>query len=256
MSLLRYLVTSRARRELLRLLWVADASASVSELSRLARVSFSLAHRELEAMCLAGLAACERSGNKLVYRANPDYPQASLMSAVANEAADATPAPSDDERRTEEVRTWLHAAGAPLWAAPLEGQLPGLEDVVVAGLALAHRDAAVAVVLPILLWRRRDRLDFDRLGRLATRCGEREALGYFLELTGQLGPDRRLVVAAGALRDRRRTRERLFFTTPHGRHGLALARRNTPRLARKWGYLMNMGLDTFADTFAKHTRPA
>lgn len=71
-------------------------------------------------MRLAGLAVCERNGNKLVYRANPDYPQASLMSEVVakDEAAGATPASSEDERRAEEVRSWLRGSrGTPLGSA-------------------------------------------------------------------------------------------------------------------------------------------
>jgi hypothetical protein len=37
---------------------------------------------------------------------------------------------------------------------------------------------------------------------------------------------------------------------------LAAARKNTPRVARRWGYLMNMGLDSFASAFAKHAEVA
>jgi len=33
---------------------------------------------------------------------------------------------------------------------------------------------------------------------------------------------------------------------------LAAARRKTPPVARRWGYLMDMGLDSFASAFAKH----
>jgi len=33
-----------------------------------------------------------------------------------------------------------------------------------------------------------------------------------------------------------------------------MAERNTPRIARKWGLRMDMGLDAFASTFDKHAR--
>jgi hypothetical protein len=37
---------------------------------------------------------------------------------------------------------------------------------------------------------------------------------------------------------------------------LALARGKTPPLARRWGYLMNMDLDSFASAFRKHGEAA
>jgi len=46
----------------------------------------------------------------------------------------------------------------------------------------------------------------------------------------------------------------MFFTGPHGPGSLAATRRNTPKEARRWGYLMNMGLDSFESTFDKFAR--
>jgi hypothetical protein len=37
---------------------------------------------------------------------------------------------------------------------------------------------------------------------------------------------------------------------------LALARKKTPAVARRWGYLMNLGLDSFASVFRKHGEAA
>ena len=85
----------------------------------------------------------------------------------------------------------------------------------------------------------------------ATRRDERQALGYFLKLAGLLGGDATLVEASRGLRDKRRTKARMFFDGPHGRHARALALRNTPKEARQWGYLMNMGLDSFRTVFEK-----
>jgi hypothetical protein len=130
--------------------------------------------------------------------------------------------------------------------------MPALEQVVAEALALSHRDAAVARVLPLVLWRHRDRLDHEELARQASLRNEGQALGFFLELTGSLGGDPRLKVLAQPLRDCRRTRARPFFTPAPGRRELALARARTPALARRWGYLMNMSLESFASTFEKH----
>jgi hypothetical protein len=130
--------------------------------------------------------------------------------------------------------------------------MPRLEEVLAEGLALSHQDATVARVLPLVFWRHRGRLDEDALVDAATRRNERQALGFFLELTGHLGGDSRWESLAERLRDHRLSRARPFFARAVGRMSLALARRRTPALARRWGFLMNMDLESFASAFTKH----
>jgi hypothetical protein len=130
--------------------------------------------------------------------------------------------------------------------------MPALERVVAEAVAFSHQDAAVARVLPLVLWRNRAKLDHEELVHQASLRNERQALGFFLELTGALGGDSRLKARARLLRDRRRTRVRPFFTRTPGRRELALARARTPALARRWGYVLNMDLDSFGSTFEKH----
>jgi hypothetical protein len=77
-------------------------------------------------------------------------------------------------------------------------------------------------------------------------------LGFFLELTGQIGGDRRLVRRARDLQDRRRTALRPFFSGGRGPFALAAAQERTPALARRWGFLMNMELDSFTTAFREH----
>lgn len=253
--LLSYLVTSRARRRLLRLLWAEGAAGSVSDLARTAGLSFASAHRELAAMRAEGLARAERTGAALVYRAHHAYGQAGLVRRLlGDEAAGSGLPPVTDSER---VRGWLAAAGAPLLVSQRSrGRLPPLEEVLAEGLVLSHEDATVARVLPQVLWRQRGRLEHGRLVRAATQRNERQALGFFLELTGLLGGDRRMASLSERLRDRRRTRPRPFFARAQGRMALALARKRTPALARRWGYLMNMDLDSFASAFGKHGEAA
>ena len=253
--LLSYLVPSRARRRLLRLLWAEGAEGSVSGLARRAGVSFAAAHRELAAMRAESVARAERSGADLVYRANPGYRPAGLVRRLLRE--DAVPSGPPPAAECERVRGWLAAAGAPLLASrPARGRVPPLEEVLAAGLAVSHHDATVARVLPLVFRRHWDRLDHGRLVRDATQRNERQALGFFLDLTALLGSDPRMASFSEHLRDRRRTRLRPFFERGHGRRALALARRRTPQLARKWGYLMNMDLDSFASAFGKHGEAA
>lgn len=244
----------RARRELFRLLWGQGVAGNISDLARRAKVIFSAAHRELEAMRGAGLAQAERSGTELVYRAESGHPQAGLLRQLAK--APVGVQAHDRGDHDDDVRGWLTAAGAPLGSPRPRRRSPPLEEALVEALTLSHRDATVARVLPLVLWRQRERLNLDRLVLQASRRDERPALGYFLELAGQFGGDAHLVRAARALRDRRRTGTRPFFTGPQGRHAAAVARRNTPKEALRWGYVMNMGLDSFKAMFDKFAGPA
>jgi hypothetical protein len=156
----------------------------------------------------------------------------------------------------QKLRERLAALGAPLAGpAPRNRRLPA-EEVLADGLVLAHHSPTVARVLPVAFWRQRDNLDYDHLARAATQRDERQALGFFLELTGQLGGDRRLVRRAHGLRDRRRTALRPFFSAGRGSFARAAAQEKSPALARRWGFLMNMELESFATAFRKHVRAA
>jgi hypothetical protein len=249
--LLSHLVTSRARRELLLMLFGQGAEGSVSALARRAGVSFAAAHRELQAMRAAGLARAGRVGGAVVYSADGASPDAELVRRLVEASGAGSQSPPSPHAET--VRGWLAAVGAPLLVSrPAKGALPVVEEVLADAVALSHRDAAVARVLPLVLWRHRDTLDHEELVRQVSARNERQALGFFLELTGSLGGDPRLMARARRLRDRRRTRARPFFAVPPGRRALALARSRTPALARRWGYLMNMGLESFTSTFEKH----
>lgn len=249
--LLSYLVASRARRALLRLLWGAGAEGSVSALARRAGVSFAAAHGELLAMRAAGLARSRRAGGALVYSANAGSADAALVRHLLEEAA--TSAQSPPAPDAEKVRRWLGALGAPLLASrPARGPVPAVEEVLAEGVATSHQDAAVARVLPLVLWRHRNRLDHEELVRQASLRNESQALGFFLELAGTFGDDPGLKARARRLRDRRRTRAHPFFARARGRRELALARARTPALARRWGYLMNMDLASFVSPFGKH----
>ena len=242
-----YLVTSRARRQLLRRLWADRVRGSVSALARASGVSFAAAHRELEAMKAAGLTVAERDGVATVYRANLAHPQADVLTALLTAARPAHGA-SDEQR----LRGRLAALGAPLGGPAQARGHPPPEEVLADGLVLAHHSPTVARVLPVAFWRQRDKLDYERLERAATLRDERQALGFYLELTGQLGGDRRLVRRASRLRDRRRTALRPFFSGGRGSFARAAAQERSPALARRWGFLMNMELESFATAFRKH----
>jgi hypothetical protein len=121
--------------------------------------------------------------------------------------------------------------------------------VLAEGLALSHEDAALARRLPLVLWRHRETLDHGRLAREAGRRNERQALGFFLELTATLGGDPALAARARRLQDARRVRTRPFFTRVRGPVPTALPARRTPELARRWGFVLNTDLERFAAAF-------
>jgi hypothetical protein len=111
-------------------------------------------------------------------------------------------------------------------------------------------------VLPVAFWRQRDKLDYSRLARAATQRNECQALGFYLELTGQLGDDHGLVRRASTLRDHRRTALRPFFSSGRGPVARAAAEKRSPAVARRWGFLMTMEMESFASAFRKHVPPA
>lgn len=252
--LLEYLVTSRVRRALLGLLWGEGVSGSVSALARRVGARYAAVHRELAAMRTAGLAESERVGGRLVFRARPAAgPEVGAALGALLKLGGPEAPRGGEPGDAALVRSWLAEAGAPLLAEPAEEPSPALEVVLAESLVLAHRDATVARVMPLLLWRRRDDVDVDRLTAEATRRDERQALGFFLDLAGQLGRSPALKAAGRRLRDGRRRRVEAFFRGGHGGQlALAAARRTTPAVARRWGFLMNVGLDSFASLFEKH----
>ena len=105
------------------------------------------------------------------------------------------------------VRNWLRGIGAPIVQVGSADQPPPpLEELVAAGLHLTHSDASVARAMPIVLWRNRAHLRFDKLARAARQEGEGATLGLFLDLTSQLTNDPELAKFARSLEDTRRRR--------------------------------------------------
>ncbi len=248
--MLTSLVTSSTRRRLVVALWKDGQAGSVSDLARLAGVSFAGAYRELRAMERAGLAACSRTGSAAVYRADRAHPQAAVMDALLD-----APAPGRPRRLVEEdlrVRAWLSELGAPLVVRRrVRGKAPSPEAAVAAGVSLARRDPTVATALPICLVRNRDRLDVERLKLEARRRGQTRATGFLLDMTAQLSGDRRFRRWARMFRDRRVKRTHDFFPADAAGYARKLADLHTPAVARRWHFRMNLGADAFAGPFRK-----
>ncbi len=131
---------------------------------------------------------------------------------------------------------------------------PPLEEVLAAGLSCAHSDASLAGNLPIVL-HRNPTVNLDELCRLARLRAESQTLGFFLDLTDELTGKQQFSAKAKTLRDRRLRRMRNVFShdgrfSPFDRE---LAEINSPEVARRWHFLMNMSLESFRSYFRKGT---
>jgi DNA-binding transcriptional ArsR family regulator len=234
------------RWRLLRALWLDHAKGSIRELARLAEVSYCSAHSELKRLEKAGLACSESVGSASVYRANRDNPVATELEVILGASQD--PARQLDD---EELLAHLRKLGAPVLVdSEPSGPMPA-EEAVARGLCLAHRMPALARAFPVLLARNRARLDFARLRHRATALGEKQTLGFLLDLTGLLAKDNSLRSLAQSLKDRRVSRIKDFFDGPHGQHAARLAEMRTPPIARDWKFRMDMSMESFEQLFDK-----
>lgn len=151
------------------------------------------------------------------------------------------------------VRNWLRDLGAPLTRSVIaHRRAPDPEQVVVEGLRLAHTDASVARALPVMLWANRDKLRLNELVRRARRAKEGATLGFFLDLTSELAGNSPIAAVHADLKPDRPPRNTFFFEgAEKSLVGKELATLNTPPVARRWRFLMNMPLDSFETLFRK-----
>jgi hypothetical protein len=152
------------------------------------------------------------------------------------------------EHDPAEVRASLAAAGAPLAGVRASATF-SLEDAIVAGLTLSRSDATVLRVLPLVLARAANRLDWTHLEQAARDRGLLPVLGLVAELAGHYS----------GLHDLERRAAswwtppdgaRLYFA-PRSRFDEELARHATPAIAKRWGFLLNVGEDSFRSLFER-----
>ena len=153
------------------------------------------------------------------------------------------------EQLWESTAETLVAMGAPL--AGFRPQLHGsLESALARSLEFSRTNATLLRVLPIVLARWWRRLDWARLEQEARELGALETLGMLTELTASLANAPELAERARVWW--RPVSEATFFFAPRNVFDEELARARTPLLARRWGYLMNMGDDSFRSLFERH----
>lgn len=153
----------------------------------------------------------------------------------------------------QSARGELRSLGAPLWVPPRK--VGEVEAALVAGVKEAHEDPNLATVLPLSFVGAAKRgLDLHRLLELARLAGEKAAVGFFLDVTGVVSKDKRFHEWAKAFRDGRRSAERPFFLG-ETRFTKLLAQKNTPTVARAWGFRMNLPTEAFSEAYGKHHQP-
>jgi len=153
-------------------------------------------------------------------------------------------------RGPDKLRQALVAYGAPLAGVSPKEVLP-LEDALLAGLAAAHQDATLLRVLPVVLAKNTHRINWVNLKDRARRRRLKAELGFVTELTSKLAGRPELAAKVQDLLDRRR-RVKMFFHEPRSDFERHLAKKNSPRLAKKWGFFLNMGEDAFLSTLRRH----
>lgn len=258
--MLSFLVTSKARRRLVLLLWGkrrADApqSGSVTTLAAAAGVTFSSAHKELVAMKRLGMVKVRKDGGSDVFYADDSYPHAALLRALV--AAEIEPALSKISRADEALVAELRQLGAPLVSdvpvKPLKfhgANKSSLLILVGKGVALARKRPDVAKALPVLLAKQSDALTFANLRALRLPSDDKRALGMLLAVAGDVAKNPRLSTLAETLQDRRVRKTHAFFVGAKKKCG---AKARSFPLAEKWGFSMAMDLESFRDLYRKTT---
>jgi hypothetical protein len=245
--MLNYLVTSNVRKGLLKLLWSEGASGSVQALGRMAGVSYASAHSELAEMEKHGLAVSRGQGKAVVFQANAAHPQADVLRRLLEDL----PPPAESEDDEENLLANLKRYGAPLQTdAPLRAEL-SVEETLAQALVLSHKNPTVLRALPVAVLKNLTFLDVDLLMRRANEHRENRSLGFVLDVAGTLAKDRALKRAAAQLHDRRVKHHSPYFVTAQGKFAQELARRNTPALAKKWHFVVNMPMESFRGLYEK-----
>jgi hypothetical protein len=249
--MLDYLVTSKTRRALLELLWRDGVSGTATDLAEKSGVAFAGAYKELKAMVESDLAKVEWSNGCKVFSANKTHPMAVVLRKLVNQSEAGKNTLSEEKEKLRENLAFLGLPVSARKTAPEPGVT--VETLLVEAANLAQEDASVARSLPVLFHKVRDTLDFDFLKHESWKMGNKHRVGFFLELAGELGKDKRLTEAAGGFMDHRYKVPKQFFNK-QTRLSQQAAEMRTPKLARKWGWRMNMGLDAFASTYEKFSR--
>ncbi|MGD8861166.1 MAG: hypothetical protein PVI30_14255 [Myxococcales bacterium] len=254
--MLRYLVSSTTRRKLLEVLFCDGARGTAASLARAASVPVGATYGELHAMTEAGLATATVESGHRVYEANARSTHAQALRQLASAPLPAVAAGASlshaGAAHWDRVRSELALRGAPLWRVTADTKpTTALEQLLAEACELSRHDPSVAKVLPHLFVQKRDELDFERFAAALAERNQKHAAGFLLAVAAELSGDEQLQAWSSRLQDRRRKKVQNFFSGVQSPRLRALAERNTPQLAKRWHYRMNMAMDDFRSVMEK-----
>jgi len=241
---LDYLVSSPARRRVITALFKENVTGTARELAAYAHVGYATVHAELRELVDRGIVtATVRWPKPATFAVTAQHPLIAALRAIAASGE----SPPDGDR----VRGELFSLGAPLYGA--YAAVDDVEAAIVRGVAFSHHDATIGSILPVVLYKNRDRIVPKKLLTEARCQREKRSLGFYLDLTAKLSGDKRFSKWAKRLQDRRCVASTyLFLTDRRTEISKMLARQRAPRVARRWKLYMNMGEDAFQMAFRKH----
>lgn len=239
------LFPSRARRAvLLGLFGPRGKGATVSELARQAGLTPRAVAVEVRRLAATGLVEVEAKGAADLVRPCRRHPAARALSKLLRAAASAS------EVLHRNPRPSLAVYGAPL--AGIEPmQEMSREEALVVGLLEARTDPTLLRVLPVVVLRNEERLDWDEVRGRARRAKLKAELGMLLDLTAAVSGHAALHEQTLGLADHRRRVPR-YLPEPTSEFERRLADKRTPPAARRWGFRMNMSEASVGEFVRKH----
>ena len=239
------LFQSRTRSAVLELLFVRKLHCSMSELARRANVTPRAVGSEVRRLQKAGLVFVEAIGSADLVRGNLKHPSARAICVLVK-----TPVQSGDVSSGRALRESLV-----FWGAPL-GNVKGKQHVtlceaLLAGLEAARTDGTVLRVLPTMLAKHLDDVDWVELKEQARRRKLKAEVGWLIELTVRLTGRNELIAHADVLRDARRHAFH-FFPSVRSSFEEELVRKKTSKTAASWGFWMNISDDSFKSLMDRH----
>lgn len=242
-----YFLKSDHQRAFLELLVSGSQAYSRTDMAKLSGLPYATTHAEVAKLESLGLLVKEPSGSGTKYRMTLSAEMKKAFQLIFNLKSRDAKAGGE-----KELRASLQEMGAPLVldVLPIFRTVPDqtLEETLVRASLHAKRDPSVARTLPLALVRNFESLDQDLLKYWATRLGAKQEFGMFLELSASLANLPKLKKLSRRFKDARVRETKDFFetTSPLLRE---LSERNTPDVARRWKFRMNMSMDSFRSTF-------
>lgn len=160
--------------------------------------------------------------------------------------------PKLEQTEQEDILFFLGTYGAPIGNLPASPNKElSFEEVVVKALVFSRQNPIVARAFPVFIVKNEQRFkNFQRLKELVIKEHQENTLGFFLDVTYELTGKEIYKELAGQLK-KNPTVEDFFVIYKPSKYRERLLTRNTPVIAKRWFFRMNMNLDSFQSTFKK-----